>query len=134
MGGGWLSGASFNGNQTTWLTYGKLSSFVRPAPANTWVIMDENPYSINDGSMATSAATTASGGYLIDFPSGNHNGAGGIAFADGHSIIHKWLDPGDTCNPKKFGVMPGLGSQGGPPAVPTDQDCLYLAQITSAAR
>jgi prepilin-type processing-associated H-X9-DG protein len=96
--------------------------------------MDENPFSINDGSMAIPAATTASGGYLVDFPSSNHNQAAGIAFADGHSIIHKWLDPADTCNPQKFGVMAGLGSQGGSHSVSIDQDCLYLAQITSASR
>lgn len=50
VGGGWLDGGSYNGNQTKWLTYGKTTSFNRPGPANTWVIMDENPYSINDGS------------------------------------------------------------------------------------
>ena len=29
---------------------------------------------------------------LIDFPASYHNGAGALAFADGHAEIHKWLD------------------------------------------
>src|ERR1017187_2433731 len=49
--GGWLLGSAYNIGQTTWLTYGKTSSFTRPGPSDTWVIMDENPYSINDGSL-----------------------------------------------------------------------------------
>jgi len=66
--GGWLDGAAYNGNQTTYLTYGKLSSFTKPGPANTWVIMDENPYSINDGSLAVSAAASPGHTYIIDWP------------------------------------------------------------------
>lgn len=30
---------------------------------------------------------------IVDYPSSYHNGAGGFNFADGHSEIHKWLDP-----------------------------------------
>src|SRR5450756_1255702 len=90
--GGWLPGASYNSSQTAWLTYDKLSSFTRPGAANTWVIMDENPYSINDASMAISAVATPGNTYLIDNPSGNHGNSAGMSFADGHSIIHKWQD------------------------------------------
>lgn len=92
VGGGWLPGASYNASQTSWLTYGKMSSFTRPGPADTWVFMDENPYSINDGSMAISAVATPGNTFLIDNPSGNHGSSAGIAFADGHSIVHKWKD------------------------------------------
>ncbi len=137
--GGWLEGRAYVSPESVWMTYGKSTSFTKPGPANTWVIMDENPYSINDASLAISAATLPAGGpptggYLIDFPSGNHNNAAGIAFADGHSIIHKWLDPGDTCNPQKYGVEAGLGSGGGGPAatLQVEPDCVYLAPITSA--
>ena len=131
--GGWLT-QNYNTGQTQFLTYGKSTSFIKPGAANTWVIMDENPYSINDGSLAVVATNSATGGWLVDFPAGNHNNAAGIAFADGHSIIHKWLDPGDTCNPTKFGVKAGLGSGGGGSfSVPNDVDCIYLASITSSA-
>jgi prepilin-type N-terminal cleavage/methylation domain-containing protein len=130
--GGWLDGASYNDPQTIWLCYGKLSSFTKPGPANTWVIMDENPYSINDGSLAVSAAASPGDTYLIDWPSGNHNQAAGMAFADGHSIIHKWQDrrtytPGDV-------VEPGQGGTGATKQTPDDPDCFFLAPLTSARR
>ncbi|HMD55765.1 MAG TPA: prepilin-type N-terminal cleavage/methylation domain-containing protein, partial [Phycisphaerae bacterium] len=83
--GGWLTGAAYNASQTAWLTYGKLSSFTRPGPANTWVTMDENSYSINDGSLAIAADAAPGNTYLVDWPSGNHNESAGMSFADGHS-------------------------------------------------
>jgi prepilin-type N-terminal cleavage/methylation domain-containing protein len=134
-GGGWLDAAGgYNGNQNIFLCYAKSTSFSQPGTANTWVIMDENPLSINDGALAVPATNTATGGWLVDFPSGNHNYAGGIAFADGHSIIHKWLDPNDTCNPANFGIKSGYGGNigAGPYAVANDVDLIYLAGITSA--
>jgi prepilin-type N-terminal cleavage/methylation domain-containing protein/prepilin-type processing-associated H-X9-DG protein len=131
VGGGWLPGAGYNGSQTTWLTYGKSSSFTRPGPSDTWVIMDEAPIVINDPSLAISAVATPGATYIIDFPGGNHGSAAGMAFADGHAIVHKWLDP-RTCNPD-----PSLhGKSGGGPGLvtPDDQDMFYLAPITSALR
>lgn len=131
LGQGWLGGASWSANRTgPWLTYGKISSFTRPGPSKTWVIMDENPYSINDGSMAISAAATSGNTYLIDYPSGLHGEAGGISFADGHSIVHKWQDK-RTYTPEGI-IQPGLGSTASTQQNPDDPDCFYLAQITSA--
>jgi prepilin-type N-terminal cleavage/methylation domain-containing protein/prepilin-type processing-associated H-X9-DG protein len=131
--GGWLPGAGFSSQQTAWLTYGKISSFTRPGPANTFVIMDENPFSINDPSMAISAVATPGNTYLINFPAGNHGGAAGISFADGHVIIHKWQDI------RTYSTTVSAGASGGPSSGPThpfpdDPDCFYLALITSAAR
>ena len=130
--GGWLSGSSFNANQKTWLTYGKMSSFSRPGPANTFVIMDENPYSINDGSIVIAAAASPGHTYLIDFASANHNGAAVISFADGHVLTHKWLDA-RTYNPAGF-IQPGKGGVITMTPTPDDPDCFYLGPITSALR
>ena len=38
---------------------------------------------------------------LVDYPASYHNGAGGLNFCDGHSEIHKWLDPRTTPKLKK---------------------------------
>ncbi len=127
--GEWLDGATYTANN--YLTYGKLSSFTKPGAANTFVFMDENPYSINDGSLAISAAAATNATYLVDWPSGNHNQAAGIAFADGHSIIHKWLDK-RTYSPT--GSTPGQGASGPTKQTPDDRDCFFLAPITSALR
>jgi prepilin-type N-terminal cleavage/methylation domain-containing protein/prepilin-type processing-associated H-X9-DG protein len=130
--GGWLPGSAYNARQTTWLTYGKLSSFTRPGPVDTWVIMDENPYSINDASMAISAVATPGNTYLIDYPSGNHGNSAGMAFADGHSIVHKWKDL-RTYTPQGL-IQPGLGSTSSSHQSPDNPDCFFLAPITSALR
>jgi prepilin-type N-terminal cleavage/methylation domain-containing protein/prepilin-type processing-associated H-X9-DG protein len=132
VGGGWLSGSTYvNGVNPTWLTYGKSSSFTRPGPSETWVFIDENPRTINDGSMAISAAAVAGGTYLIDKPTGLHGGSGGLAFADGHSIVRKWKDP------QTYTVtINGQGNiiQSATQQTPDDADCFYLAGITSALR
>jgi prepilin-type N-terminal cleavage/methylation domain-containing protein len=129
--GSWLNGV-YNASQTTWKTYGKMSAFTRPGPANTWVTMDENPYSINDGSLAISALATPGNTYLIDYPAGNHGQSSGLSFADGHSIIHKWTDP-RTYTPQGI-IQPGMGSTSAAVQTPDNQDCFYLAAITSALR
>jgi prepilin-type N-terminal cleavage/methylation domain-containing protein len=130
--GGWLPGAAYNQNQAAWLTYGKLTSFTKPGPANTFVFIDENPYSINDGSIAMSALAASGETYLIDWPAANHDGASCISFADGHVVTHKWLDA-RTFTPQGI-VVPGQGSTKSTLQTPDDPDCFYLAPITSAAR
>jgi prepilin-type N-terminal cleavage/methylation domain-containing protein/prepilin-type processing-associated H-X9-DG protein len=132
--GGWLPGAAYNQNQMAWQTYGKMVAIKRPS--QTWCIMDENAFTINDGSLAVSAYAAVGATYLIDYPSAAHGGEGGIAFCDGHSIIHRWQD-GRTTNPQAQGLTLG---DGGPPGTasiqthltPDDPDCFYLAPITSA--
>ncbi len=126
---GFLNGYPY-GNQAMWLTYGKMSSFTAPGPANTWVLMDENPYSINDGSMAVSALATATTTYLIDNPAGNHGNAGGIAFVDGHAIVHKWKDSSTYSHQGQ----PSMGSTTANTQSPGNVDMLYLAPLTSALR
>jgi prepilin-type processing-associated H-X9-DG protein len=86
VGGGWLPG-TYNDSQTTYRTYGKTSSFTVPGPSSTWVIADENPNTINDGSLVVSMAQI-----VVDFPANYHGGGAGLAFADGHTEIHKWVD------------------------------------------
>ncbi len=132
VGGGWLNGDTYKIPPTgNWLTYGKMTSFNSPGPSQTWVVMDENPYSINDGSLAIPANPNA--GRIIDFPAGNHADAAGIAFADGHSIIHRWLDH-DTYSPQAFGVQQGQSGQPGQTySSPNNPDLVFLAGITSAS-
>jgi len=129
--GGWLPGGAYDACQTDWRTFGKMSQFLSPGPADIWAIIDENPYSINDASFAASCVAAAGATYLIDFPSGSHGNAAGIAFCDGHSLIHKWLDPRTFNNPVGL-VGPGMGSTKPTLMTPDDQDCFYFASITSA--
>jgi prepilin-type processing-associated H-X9-DG protein len=130
--GGWLPGAAYNGSQTTWMTYGKMSSFTQPGPVNTWIMMDENPFTINDGSLAVSALAAPGKTYLIDYPASNHGGAAGMSFADGHSIVHKWMDR-RTYTPQGI-TQPGMGSTAATVQTPDNADCFFLAPHTSALR
>jgi prepilin-type processing-associated H-X9-DG protein len=132
VGGGWLLGQAYTDPQSVYLTYGKGSSFNRPGPANTWVMIDENPISINDASMAVAGAASTAGTYIIDWPSGLHNQAGGIAFADGHSIIQKWKDSRTYTPPQSEVSNPGQGGQGTTAQNPYDPDMLLLSAWTTA--
>lgn len=127
VGGGWLPGSGYNDKQTAWLTYGKMTAFTAPGPANTWVIMEENPTTINDASLATSMVPY----YLIDYPASYHNNSTGMSFADGHATIHKWLD-NRTCTPPPE-TIPGSGGTGAVNST-GNADVVWLATVTSAAR
>ncbi|MFM8360377.1 MAG: type II secretion system protein [Verrucomicrobiota bacterium] len=79
--GGWLPAPRF-------MVYIKESDLTVPGAAMTWVFIDEHPDSINDGGFAVKMDAEE----MVDWPAWYHNGAGGIAFADGHSEIRKWVD------------------------------------------
>ena len=81
------------GNSPPWRMFLKDSDLV--VPAETWVFVDEHPDSINDGFFCTdmNPAPNLAAATLPDCPASYHNGACGFAFADGHSEIHKWVDP-----------------------------------------
>lgn len=74
-----------------WLPYPQFRVFISeadmvdPGPANTWVMADEHPDSINDAGFFNPYASE-----WVDMPASYHNNAAGFAFADGHSEIHKW--------------------------------------------
>lgn len=67
----------------------KLSDITKPAPSDCWVLIDENPFSINDGFFVCDPSNPDQ---WPDVPATYHNGAGGLSFADGHSEIKKWRD------------------------------------------
>ena len=71
----------------------KTSDMTLPAPSNLWVMVDENPDSVNDAAFAVAMNNTYPNTVWQDTPANYHGGACGFAFADGHSEIHKWKDP-----------------------------------------
>jgi prepilin-type N-terminal cleavage/methylation domain-containing protein/prepilin-type processing-associated H-X9-DG protein len=83
------------GDENVYRKYIKASDMIAPGPSLTWILLDENPQTINDGFFCIQM----NGGpnnftfQLPDAPSYSHNGACGFAFGDGHSEIHKWIDP-----------------------------------------
>lgn len=80
-----------------------------PGPANTWVIADEHPDSINDGGLAVKMDQPV----MIDWPATYHNRAGGFSFADGHSEIKKWTTTGPrgVAIPVRYGPNPEIAQR-----------------------
>ena len=73
----------------------KSSEIKYPPPSDAWMYMDEHPDSINDAAFFSPGADR-----WMDLPASYHNGAGGIAFVDGHAEIKKWH--GSTVHPVKI--------------------------------
>ncbi len=82
----------------SWLTFvaRKTSDLVTPSPSDSWVFTDEHADAIDDNILYTDPACTNGTGQFSELPSSDHGGACGMAFADGHSEIHKWRDPNTT--------------------------------------
>jgi prepilin-type N-terminal cleavage/methylation domain-containing protein/prepilin-type processing-associated H-X9-DG protein len=125
--GPWLDGHHNHVHNQPYRTYGRLSDIVNPGPAGLWVLMDEAPRSINDGGLAVSmsgpnaVSPVDSTMRMIDWPATYHNLSCGIAFADGHSEIHKWTDGRTVQQPNDDQNIPG-----------PNPDILWLQFRTSA--
>jgi prepilin-type N-terminal cleavage/methylation domain-containing protein/prepilin-type processing-associated H-X9-DG protein len=122
--GSWLPGSLYR-------TFGKESDLIDPGPSMTWVLIDEHPGSINDAAFAVQMqhAHTLGQARIIDFPASYHNGACGLAFADGHSEIKKWVD-NRTVEPANFGnPLPSLNV-----ASPDNKDVLWMSERTSSLK
>jgi prepilin-type N-terminal cleavage/methylation domain-containing protein/prepilin-type processing-associated H-X9-DG protein len=85
----------------------KSTDLQKPGPSNVFVMLDEHPDSINDGTFMFNAGYAPVSYAFRDLPASYHNGAGNITFADGHSEIHKWVDARTrqpiTMKPKPWG-------------------------------
>jgi len=117
--GPWLTG-SHGEAYNKWLTYGTLGGMSNPGPASTFMILDEDANSINDGGLAVSCQVAV----WIDWPSTAHNMACGLAFGDGHSEVHKWI----------VGTTKVINGNVAQLAVPGSQDWIWISQRCSALR
>jgi len=122
--GSWLPATQFQ-------TYEKLSTI--RIPAKTWVLVDEHPDSINDAAFAVKMAvpsipSTMGDVRIIDFPASYHGGACGFSFADGHSILRKWI--GTRIRPRVTHQLIPLNQ----PAADSRNDILWLSDITTVAK
>ena len=103
----------------------KDSDITQPGPAMTFVLIDENANSIDDGYFAGSPGLP---GKWINVPSTRHGNASGLSFADGHSEIKRWSD-----NVVISQNVPNLNLNGGPTYVsdPNSGDNVWLEQRES---
>jgi prepilin-type processing-associated H-X9-DG protein len=115
--GGW-------GNSGRWHVYRKISQMINPGPALTFVLLDERKDSINDGYFVTEMTgyPNPAATQIIDWPASYHGQAGGFAFADGHSEVHRWRDPR---------TMPKLSTNLSTVNSPNNQDVIWLQNHSS---
>jgi prepilin-type N-terminal cleavage/methylation domain-containing protein/prepilin-type processing-associated H-X9-DG protein len=86
-------------------------------PVRTWVTIDENPDSINDGwfvvNVKRDPEISSAGLQWVDYPAVFHNKAGGVSFADGHAEVRRWTDrnvlKAPANNARTAGTGPDLG-------------------------
>jgi prepilin-type N-terminal cleavage/methylation domain-containing protein len=125
--GAWLVGVPSGG---PYLCYGKMAEIRRPA--ETWVLGEEHPDSINDAAMANQMAGNPSdpAPRIIDYPASFHGGAGVFAIADGHSVSRKWL--GSDIKPAITGTPLPLGTRTPQPVdAGTAKDLIWWSTITT---
>ena len=80
-----------------------------PHPSELFVTLDEHPDSINDGFLQTDPHMDIaqwSPQHWNDLPATYHDGAGGFAFADGHSEVHKFKSRSCTILPVTYAPFP----------------------------
>ncbi len=90
IGGGIKYFGSGGGSPQTWFyNVKKAGDFHNPSPTAAWLFADEHPDSIDDGAMYFDPTYTGGTSSFIELPGSNHGGSSGVAFADGHSELHK---------------------------------------------
>jgi len=125
------SGGSHHLPSPPYRVYYKESDLIDPPPARLWILIDEHPDSINDAAFAVSMdgfdRPNPRAYKFLDLPASYHNGACGIAFADGHSEIHKWRDSG-TRLPVRYNSNVNFVSQ------PNNRDVFWLQERSSSKK
>ncbi len=118
--GPWLDGTHEHIANQKFYVYGKLTDMLRPGPARTWVLVDEDYRSINDAAFAVTMVSST----FLDAPASYHGGACGFAFGDGHSEIKKWKDSRTIVTGTSYSAQTFN---------PVNQDVTWVQERTSAA-
>jgi prepilin-type N-terminal cleavage/methylation domain-containing protein/prepilin-type processing-associated H-X9-DG protein len=118
--------------------YTKEGDLTVPGPANTWLLVDENPSSINDGWMVEDPSEpSVNDPEWVDLPASYHSGACGMSFCDGHAVIHLWRDKTVTGEQDQV-IKTGTGwasiSPKGPTPASFQYDIFWMVNRSSALK
>jgi prepilin-type processing-associated H-X9-DG protein len=100
----------------------KVTELVRPGPSMTYLLIDENETTINDGFFVSdpNQGLTTGGPYMWqDIPATRHGNAGSLSYADGHVEMKAWRDKA---------IQNFNGINGPVNADPGNSDCAWLQQ------
>jgi prepilin-type N-terminal cleavage/methylation domain-containing protein len=120
QGDNWNTTEGYTGTARQQVVYTKLTGIRQPA--DRWVFIEENPYSINDGMFVCDIADLH---YWIDVPASYYNHGCVLSFADGHAESKIWHD-GNVVN---YDLVKNPNST---PQVPTTGDLVWLQQRTTS--
>ena len=107
---GWLGWPNVGPWNAGYKQFRKTTEIVNPSPSDALVFIDERDDSIDDGYFAVDMVANQ----IVNFPASYHGGSGGATFADGHSVIHRWISPqlqprqqiGDQTQKREFTPVP----------------------------
>jgi prepilin-type N-terminal cleavage/methylation domain-containing protein len=102
--------------------YRKMSDFGETSPSEVWVMTDESPDTLDDGTFAVAEnfkASVPKEWRIADLPGVFHQRGTGMNFADGHAGIVLWSDRRTLT--AYFGYQP----------MPGNQDLIWLEQHSS---
>jgi prepilin-type N-terminal cleavage/methylation domain-containing protein/prepilin-type processing-associated H-X9-DG protein len=97
----------------------KTTDITVPGPVMTFVLLDENPNTIDDAFFVCDPNRAE---FWQNVPASYHNHAGGISFADGHAEIKRWSDSHVLSQARLNGVSSDANSQ----------DLVWLQQRSTA--
>jgi len=128
----WFGGfAGSHSLSPPWRLYLRLGDLVDPGPSRTALFLENRQDSIGSGGFGIympgwpdQPALTQWGQNL---PGSYHHRAGGLSFADGHSEIHRWVDPRTTIPIHPNGRFdPSFWA--GPTPSPHNRDIIWLQE------
>lgn len=102
-----------------YVNFRKLTNVRNPTLIFTFV--DEREDSIDDGAFGVNMFATGAQSQLVNWPASYHNKAGGLAFVDGHSEIHRWRDARTATPPGKTQLASNINS-------PNNTDVAWLQE------
>jgi len=107
----------------------KQSDLDEMGSSQAFVFIDEHPDGINYGDFAVIYRSPNESGKtrFVDMPGSQHNGAGGLSFADGHAEIRRWVDP--RTRPKT--LYSDMGWQTWVVDCPNNPDLIWLSERTT---
>jgi len=116
--GPWLDNNHTHRRNKPWRTFGRTTDVIGPTPAQLWVLIEEDPASVNDAAFAVGMNRAQ----WLDWPGTLHDFGCCVGFADGHTELHKWTDVRTRVTSGKVSRL----------EVPGSKDWLWLSQRTSA--
>jgi prepilin-type N-terminal cleavage/methylation domain-containing protein/prepilin-type processing-associated H-X9-DG protein len=113
-------------NQPGWQLFLRQSQLLNPGPSSTWVFIDENGDSINDGFFRVNMSENTA---WQDLPASYHGDSGALSFADGHAEIKRWSDASVANHPITKTKYVSLSAVASP-----NDDLLWMQARTTSAQ